>query len=133
MAKNTLIDFKRLKPLTLDGVWYSDYGNGTGQYPFSNNNPTHFYYWLIDNIPFLRLNERDALFAHLMNLGYIAAFPYKNYASVNITDLTPVIVDMQNGYIHQDFSKQDLDKNETIGFVIANMTDSTFYTDENIM
>jgi hypothetical protein len=125
----TRIDFNMVKPLTLDGVpWDSIVAP---PYPFNDTDTTQFYYYLIDNIPFLRHNERDTLFSKMTQASIVCGFPFKGNAAIDLSELMPVIIDFQAGYIHREFSKQTLAAYECIGVVLNNLGSTNPWYDDN--
>jgi hypothetical protein len=136
-AKNdtNTVNFQVLQPLS----WNPNDPEGTVYHP------ADYYYYLVDNVPFNKISDRDVFMAEIAQTGKICGFPARVNSQISflgqgstaspIEQFAIVIVDLQNGVIHQDFYKQTLNSYEMLGIVVANIhiggaLGSKYYLDE---
>jgi hypothetical protein len=136
-AKNdtSTVNFQVLQPLS----WNPNDPEGTVYHP------ADYYYYLVDNVPFNKISDRDVFMAEIAQTGKICGFPARVNSQISflgqgstapsIEQFAIVIVDLQNGVIHQDFYKQTLNSYEMLGIVVANINvggalGSKYYLDE---
>lgn len=127
------INFLRARPITLDGSYVDPFNDPTqvDNYPYKQDS---YYYYLIDNIPIIRNEDRDLLISEMIQSFSVSAFPAaSNLGNTADVEGTPVIVDFKSGTVHRNFSRGVLYDSERVGFIVQNLaTGMTYYTNNGV-
>jgi hypothetical protein len=131
ISKN--INFLRARPITLDGSYVDPFNDPTqiDNYPYKQDS---YYYYMINNIPIIRHENRDQLIAAMLESFSVSTFPsVGNLGNVTDVEGTPVIVDFLAGSIHRNFSKGSLYDHERVGFIVKNLaTGATYFVNNGV-